>query len=288
MSHSRVTDYKRLEEEYASLMELLFNVVDSRRGVRISDDTRWLYETEILAAKLFNHLGTIRYLWHGTSLPVINSQPRNYVDHSSLSVLVRAAFETYLSFYYIYCDTVASNDEKQLRYRLWKLQALLDRQKFTCVTSRSSTVREQDVSIIAMLLAEIEGNSAFSSLPLKQQKLARKGEWRLGKSWADLAEIAGLDKKIFRDIYSYLCSYAHSGGLSALQIGQAVKSKDQMNLAGPSLHYGLMLMGHFIKSYTTIFPDTQSQLENNPELAKLSEKWQISWKEDEFLKGYNS
>jgi len=283
-----MTDYKQLEEEYASLMTLLFNVVDSRKGVRISDETRWLYETEVLAAKLFNHLGTIRYLWHGTTLPVINSQPRRYVDHSSLSVLVRAAFETYLSFYYIYCDTVASTDEKQLRYYLWRLQALHDRQKYPCVTEYHSKILEQDRNVIAYLSSKIDGNNAFSTLAPKKQKLAKKGQWRLDKSWADLAEIAGLNKQIFRHVYSYLSSYAHSGGLSALQIGQAVKNEDQMNLSSDSLWYVLMLMGNFINSYTHLFPDTQNQLDNHHELTKLSRKWQITWKEEAVLKVFNS
>ncbi len=275
-----MTDYKQLQEEYASLMTLFFNVVDSRAGVRISDETRWLYENEVLAVKLFNHLGSIRYLWYGTTLPVINLQPRNYVDHASLFVLVRAAFETYLSFYYIYCDTAASNDDKQLRYYIWKRQDLLARQKVPCATSSHVVVLDQDRTILAELLSKIESNAAFSSLAKNQQKLAKEGKWRLSRSWADLAEIAGFNKRAFSLVYSYLCSYAHSGGLSVLQIGQSVENADQMYLSGFSLQYGLILMGHFINSYTQLFPDTQNQLDSHPDLAKLSRKWQITWKED--------
>ena len=103
-------------------MELLCHVIHSNAGYKITDETRWLYDAHILAVKLFNHLGTLRYLWQGTVLPPIDGDTKFYVDHSSVSIVVRAAFENYLCFYYIYADATAAENLKKLRHNLWRLR----------------------------------------------------------------------------------------------------------------------------------------------------------------------
>jgi hypothetical protein len=277
----------QLDNEYLMLMELFFNVVDSRAGQRITDETRWLYETTALAAKLFNHLATIRHLWSGTHLPAIRGQPRQFVDHSSISVLVRSSFEAYLTYYYIYGDTQSSVDVRKLRYDIWKLGGLLDRQEFSCVSQEKAHILDGEKEVIANILSHIESNPAFRSLRANQQTDARKGRWRLNRSWLDLAQMAGFDRQVFKDVYSYLCSYAHSGGLSALQIGQARSQEDRLRLALHSKYYGILLMSHFIASYTELFPDARAQLNANPRAADLARRRALTWKELEFRKAFD-
>jgi hypothetical protein len=276
-----------LEKEYLELMSLFFMVVDCRRGQKIDQSNRWLYEAEVLGAKLFNHIVTALHLWHGTDINLPQDKPRIFVDHSSISVIVRAAFETYLTFYFIYCDSNSSIEERKLRYLIWRLRGFLDRQNFKVIRKESLPKIEQEKEIVFELLSEIESNLIYKDLPGQSKKLARKGEWRLNNTWAALADIAGFNPDVFRDVYSYLCSYSHSGGLSALQIGQAINVSDQQDLSRISLHYGLILMSHFVQSYNSIFPETGKILESNPELKGLASKWHITWKETEFLKPFS-
>jgi hypothetical protein len=137
------------------------------------------------------------------------------------------------------------------------------------------------------LLSKINSSSHFKALGVKAKKNALKGKWRLNLSWADLSAIAGFNKEIFRDVYSYLSSYSHSGGLSALQIGQAISPQEQKGLSVILMQYGLILMSHFIKSYNSLFPETKKNLKSKPEMEGLLEKWNINWNEEQFLKPFS-
>jgi hypothetical protein len=276
----------QLDTEYSVLMELLFHVVDSRAGQKITDETRWLYETEVLAVKLFNHLATIRHLWNGTSLPMIDGRPRQFTDHASVSVLIRAAFETYLTYYHIYGDTKSSADTRKLRHDVWQLRGLLDRQGFRIISKEKAPILAQEKELIAGIISGIQANPVFKSLGAKQQAKAKKGDWRLNQRWSDLAEKAGFHRQVFEDVYTYLCAYAHSGGLSALQIGKAISQEDQRRLTVHSKYYGILLMSHFIMSYTELFPDTKSLLDINADAAELARRRALTWNEPEFRKHF--
>jgi hypothetical protein len=282
----RQADSARLDEEYCMLMDLFWRVVDAGTGQEITDDTRWLRESQALAQKLLNHLATIWYLLHGTRFPVVGGAPRECVDHSSISVLVRAAFETYLSYYYIYGDVQASIDERRLRHGIWRLGGLLDRQGLTCVSRRHVPVLADDKKVLDHILSEIESNPAYASLSPSERKDATKGNWRLQRSWHDLAAIAGFDRQVFKDVYRYFCSYAHSGGWSIFQIDQAVSQQDQWKLAETAKYYGAMLMAHFVLSYTQLFPDRQSQLDADAQVADLARRRAMTWKEPSFRSAF--
>ena len=269
-------------------MDVFWRVVNAGAGQKMTEDTRWLYETEALALKLLNHLATIWYLLHGTRFPVVSGAARECVDYSSISVLVRAAFETYLGYYYIYSDTQASIDERKLRHSIWRLGGLLDRQRLTCISSRHAPVLEDDKKVVAGILSQIENNPAYMSLDSSKQKEARKGNWRLHCTWYDLAEIAGFDRPVFKDIYRYFCSYAHSGGWSILQISQAISQKDQWRLAVHAKYYGAMLMAHFVLSYVELFTDRKSLLIANARAAEIAHSRALTWKEPGFRKTFDS
>lgn len=189
-----MADPRQLDREYCQLMELFFHVVDSKAGQEVADDAAWFHDAENFAVKLFGHLGTIRHVWHGTNLPIIDGRPRQYVDHSSITVLVRAAFETYLCYYYIYGDIRCGIGTRRLRHDIWSLGGLLDRQNATSIMDHGMPVLEQDRQVISRLLSSIETNPAFQTLTPKQQKKAKSGIWKLDNRWVDLAEIAGFDR----------------------------------------------------------------------------------------------
>jgi hypothetical protein len=271
-----------LEQEYQRLMGLFFRTVDSMKD---TERDKWLSEVEVLAAKLFNHLDTIHYLRRGTALQLPGDQPRTYVDHSSISVITRAAFETYLTFNFIYCDYSVSIEKRQFRHSVWILKGFLDRQSFTVIRKEHLYKREVEKRMINDITATITNANIFAQLTEKQKRLATRGEWRGGKSWEDLSDIAGFNRVIFRDLYNYLSAYSHSGGHSALQIGQALSISQQRQLTNISLHLGLILMSHFIIAYRHLFPD-HNFIDSDDSLEHLLNKWHITWREAEFLKTF--
>jgi hypothetical protein len=75
--------------------------------------------------------------------------------------------------------------------------------------------------------------------------------------------------------------------LSGVQIGQAIAKADQKRLSNVSLHLGLLLISHFLFSYTALFPEARSALEGDKEGYALANKWFITWKEDGFKKSFS-
>lgn len=277
-----------VQHEYEKLLTVFYEVVDSKRGSKLSADEKWLFDAETLAVKLFYHLASILYLSHGTFLPVFSDRSLNFFDQASIKVLARASLETYLTFFYIYCDRNCNIEERKLRHLLWKLSSSTDRQGFNLISEKAVEALQVEKQVMDKMLAEIEENPFFLAMEEKSRKKARKGEWRLGKSWSDLADLAGFAKQTFRTVYRYLCSYAHSGGLSGTQIGQAITIVDQKRLSILPLHLGLLLMSHFLFSYTAFLPETRKVLESDEDGYSLANKWLITWKEDGFKKTFSS
>lgn len=276
-----------IRSEYTKLITVFYETVDSKRGTKLAETDKWLFDAETLAVKLFYHLASILHLTSGTVLPSFDGRRLTLFDHASINVLARAAFETYLTFFFIYCDPNCSIEEHRFRHLLWKLSAPLDRREFNVVSETGLEKLAVEKQVIEKLLAEVKISEAFLALEEKLRKKASRGEWRLNKSWSDLASIAGFEKRTFKTMYSYLCSYAHAGGLSGLQIGQAISTDDQKELSTISLHYGLILISHFLFSYTSLFPDSREVLERNEQGYMLANKWLITWKEDGFRKFFS-
>jgi hypothetical protein len=276
------------ENDFLRLMQLFYVVGDSIRSIGIDSDNRWLYEADVFSAKLVYHIGTLHYLSKGTPLPIFVEKDKGYVDHSSIAVLVRAAFETYLTFNYIYCDPSVTTNEKQFRHLVWRIGGLRDRQKFIIIRPENRPKIEAEKVLLDKLVSQLESATIYQGLGSKAQKAARSGDWRYRKYWPDLAEIAGFNIEVFRNVYSYLCSYAHSGGLSAIQIGQAIAISDQRRLTGVCLHFGMILMSHFILRFSDLFDEAKDAFEKSGELKDLAFKWETTWNEEGFLKPFSS
>lgn len=273
--------------EYTKLITVFYAIVESKRGTTLPANDKWLYDTEILAVKLYYHLSSILHLSFGTVVPGREDHKSTFFDHASMNVLARAALETYLTFFFIYGDSSSSIEERRFRHSVWKLSAPTDRQGFNVVSEAAVQALAVEKQYIEKMLREIEENPVFLAMKETLRKKARKGEWRLGRGWADLAEIAGFAKQTFKTFYNYLCSYAHAGGLSGVQIRQAITKADQESLSNVSLHLGLLLMSHFLFSYTALFPETRSVLKGDEEGYALANKWFITWKEEGFKKAFS-
>ena len=261
--------------DYLALLELYVLMVDCLKGKEVSEHLIWKTDTQPIASKLFFHLGSLFYLWQGTSLPALAGNKIGYVDFASIALLARSAFETYLTFYYIFVAAPTSA-EKQFRHTVWKLGGLLDRQRFTTLSEVGKRKIESEAKHIERLREEIVSHPLYAGLSVKHQKDSRDGKWRFGNSWLRLAEIAGSNKAYFTNLYSYLSSYAHSGYLGVLQVSQAETKDVQQMLSEMSVSVGLIVSSHFIFAYTNLFPETRIVIESHPNLKLVAESWYIS------------
>ena len=254
----------KYENEYILLLDFLVRLVASRKGLPLNEETRWSGDTQHVAAKFQMHLGSLFYLTRSTKLPQLGGYDISYIDYPSLFVLARAAYETYLTFNFIFvapCDTA----EKKLRHRVWELGALVDRQKFPVTEAENISKMESEKEILDTLRQEILSDDVYASLHPEKQKEARRGNWQLGYHWADLAEFAGLDRDEFKAEYKFLCSYAHTGNLSVFQMSQGSDAKTQTEMAETNLGLALGIMAHFISDYIRVYPSTADLFKQFPE-----------------------
>src|SRR5665648_32002 len=259
-------------DEFARLLGIYVHAAQSMQGREFSGSEAWVVEAEHLALKLVYHLASLLYLRPGTRLSISGTE-MHFFDFPSAAVLCRSAFETYLTFSYIFISP-CSDDERQLRHLVWNLGGLFDRQRSAPETDEACAVLTGERQQIQDLLKEIGRNDAFLALPPKRQKEARRGQWRFDKGWADLADMAGKNKKYFASLYAYLSSHTHSGYLSAMQIGQADDKQTQSALCEPYIGIGLTLLSHFLTDYGTLFPPVAEAIERNPDDKRLVDLWQ--------------
>lgn len=267
------------------MLDIFARCTKALKGKTFSHDRAWLVDAEILALKLFFHIGSVFKLQEGTALPKIAKVNPNYVDFPSISTLSRAAIETFLCFHFIYIQP-SSMEEKEFRHDLWKLGGFLDRQRFMATTDEGRAILIEEKKLSEELKQKIENNPIYAQLPQPRQKDALKGKWRLGRQWVDIAESSGTHKHYFVSLYAYLSSFAHSGHLGILQLSQATERHVQASLGNFYTHVSLTLMSHFIISYCELFEEVRLFFESNEDYKRIVRTYYVlaeDW--ERFLNG---
>jgi hypothetical protein len=256
---------KDWNSQYLLMLDIFVKCVDAVKGKSVEAGMSWQADTQPLAKKFFFHLGTAFKLQEGTflHLPSVGQFP--FIDFPAISILVRSALESYLTFQFIFVQP-NSIEEKRFRHTVWAYSGLRDRQRFKLTTKEGYEKLESEKPRIENLKRQIHDSSFYAELPKDLKKKVMKGGrgWRLGKQWNEIAEASGTHREYFVSLYSYLSSYAHSGYLSVLQLSQAQTERDQQSLCSVYTFVGLALMSHFIIAYCGQFKEAQAVLEANP------------------------
>lgn len=257
--------------EYDELLHLVVELVEAQAGISIPSDHAWLNDTQVLSKKLFEHLLTLKMLTEPIDVTGDDGKLFSLVAHCSVNVLVRAAFETYLVLNFVYGPD--SRDEARFRHLCWRIGGLVDRQRLHTTLDKHKDVQEEELATLTNLKKQVEAAVQFGALPAKKRKLVLGGNWRAGRSWRDLAIMAGFHETYFQNTYGYLCGYAHSSYASAIQVRTADAISDQRRLAESMAQIGLVIMAHFSHFYPTVFPTSQPLVDSLAEKQKLAEKW---------------
>lgn len=261
------------EADYSILLDLFFELVESQAEKKFEPGQEWMNDAQVLAKKLYQHLISMRLIAEGTTVERDGNPKTSFVDHASVKVVARAALETYLVFYYIYGNHDHSLSE--FRHKIWRIGGLADRQKIHPISEKVREVLALDQKHLDKLRSEIEGSPHLEGCKPRQKRNLLAGKWRSGISWADIGTSAGFHENYFKSIYGYLCGYAHSSYLSALQVGQAESIKEQQMLTQSILGVGIVLMAHFAFFYSTVFTSAEDILSANPDAKGVAEKWRL-------------
>ena len=262
------------EADYAVLQNLMVNLVQSRAGRPINPGQAWLNDAQTLARKMFEHLASLRALTNVQRVEIDETHSFEFIDHSSIKVVARAGFETYLVFFFIFGGSDRSLSE--FRHKIWRYGGLADRQKSRATSAQARKIQAAEKMEMDRLKPEIEASSHLGTYSRDAAKKILKGEWRGSNSWTTLSRYAGFHENYFRDIYGYLCGYSHASYISAMQVGQAQSLDDQRELASACIGIGVVLIAHFVRSYTELFDDTKLVLDADRRAKAAVERWGFS------------
>ena len=206
------------EDDLKVLIAHAIKVGQSLKGVEIPKGNGRIKFIEPLFKKTIDHIISAFFLYSGKGL-ILNDKIYSSVDFPSIAVLTRAAIETYLTFNYIFINP-EDQDEEDFRFLCWDLAGIVERENYPVRNVHSKKVHSDEQVIKSRLVKELENNKIFKNLPSRGRRNIIEGNWRNKKGWATLAKEAKLLPNDFKHIYSHICSYAHSGRLSIIQIQQ--------------------------------------------------------------------
>lgn len=256
------------EEEYIRLLAALLHVGEASKGLPAGEDNRIL-DAEGLAQKCVLHASSALYLLRSTTLPEIGA---SFFDPASVNVLGRATLEAFLVFHYVFVMP-SSESEKDFRYFSWVLADLLERQNYPVQSPKGKKLLEDESKQIHSLKTKLQNNPCFRKLTPKQQKrLLNDGVWRFS-GWTEIALSAGLNQTHANAFYRHLCSYAHAGSLSVLQLRQAQTAETQRSLCAATIGVVMITMAYMARAYCAVFPKSQVALQQNQCAALLVDQW---------------
>lgn len=231
----------------------------------------WQKYSEILLIKFCNHGLSALSLFKGL---VLKSEyydeelsGKFIMDKASIKVILRAQLETFLMYHYIYVN-VPDDDLKRLRYLAWVYSGLIQRQKFPAKTEFGKAQLQKDKTALIQFAKDIQSLQSFEKLTANQQKsLIENGSGKLFKRWSDIFSETGFgENHIFSIMYNFWSMYAHSEGVSAIQLSsEALKYNSKDPDAFSDLHSMKMLVCSMIIVLIEKYKVAKNRYESLPE-----------------------
>lgn len=251
-------------KEFHNLVDTLLYLNETLR-LEKTQIKSWQKYSETLLFKFSLHALTLHDILSGMILKS-NYFPKEIngakvIDISSAKVVLRSQIETLLMYYHIYINP-KDDDEKQLKYYAWIYSALLQRSKFPAATAQGKVQQSKDKEYIDKIKITIQGLASFNKLSQKQQAaLLDSGSGKLFNHWATILNETGFtDKHAISIMYTYLSMYAHSEGLSAIQLDSG-KFKYEENKADANLdlHTSKLLVCLMISALVQLFEPVENK-----------------------------
>ena len=122
-------------QELEILLNFYIQVGNSIAGKKIEGQEGIKY-AEAIAKKTFLHITSAYSLMKGLKVNFTDDTYIEFIDHSSIAVLVRSALESYITFNHLF---ISSKDviEKDFRFHCWDLFGFIERQNFNAESEDS-------------------------------------------------------------------------------------------------------------------------------------------------------
>lgn len=219
----------------------------------------WKTYSETVIIKICFHFSSLFKLFKGTELPF--KQTKNQViifDEPSIFSLFRTITENYLTFYYLFIDSI-SDEEKHFRFLIYEYCGIHQRQSFPATTNETKQKLKAESEHLNKLRTAIESSIFFKKIDKNIQKKIIRGVQPRLKKWADLMIESKLKLGYDSNLYGFKSSYSHTEFLSLLQIRSGNYGYIQGKRKG---HFVLfiahMLISRIIIDLKNLFPSVKN------------------------------
>lgn len=259
-------------DDLEHLTYLTFQLIDSEAGKPNTQESNWKNDAQVMCTKIFKHIASVQQLYQGSHFDYGQGESFEYIDVSSVAVLVRTAFESYLTFHYVFINSDPAVTE--YRHKSWRLAGLVDRSRLLANTDATKLILAQEAIAIQQIITELEAHPHHQTHAPKRGKSILEGKWKPADGWKHLSEEAEIHPTYFRDIYNGLSNHAHGSYISALQIRDTNDIDAQRKFAAGFLNCGALILAHLIHSYVALFPDSAKILIES-EAGEIASAWYV-------------
>lgn len=261
-------------DDFPRLLSKFEHLIEVARCSPFTKENAWKAHGQLLLIKAYCHLKSIALL-AGPTMGTDSSTPA-YLDHGSIAVLGRSAYETYVLFNFIFLEPDPGT--REFRHQVWRLSGLMSRTKLNrpkaLPPERLEQIKEEEQELLR-LKEVVTSSTYFSGLGENTQRNVRKGEGvRLGAALIDLAVNAGLPRKYASDMYTHFCNYSHAGAISAFQISETLNNGTSLIMVRANVAFCCVLLTRIILAYTEFFEVVDSVVAADSELTELLALWQ--------------
>lgn len=258
-------------KEYQVLCDTLIYIHEAIAEEKV-EVLYWQKTSEALFYKFLFHGMTLQQILKGVEIESdyykAEFEGKPITDISSAKTVFRAQFEAFLMYHHIYVNPT-SDSLKELRYNAWIYSSLMQRQDFPATTDFAKRGKAKDLVELEKLKEIIVKLDAYQGLTEKQQKsLLSKGSGKLFSHWAAILNETGFDANSnLYVIYTLLCIYAHSEGLSIIQLNSG-DGDDKKAQGRIDIHHAKILACLMINSIKGLYKVVEKRYETLPEQVR--------------------
>lgn len=261
-------------DDFPKMLRKLGDLIQVAKAIPVNAENAWKAHGQLLLIKTFVHLSSISTLAQ-SAIGTSGQTNHRYIDHGSIAVLGRSAYETYVLFNFIFLEQ--DRDLRIFRHQVWRLSGLQSRAKLNRPKTLPLAVIaqiEREEQELTRLQGVVTSSPYFAELDSQTQRNVRRGDGvRLGAALIDLAVEAGLPRLYSSDMYTHFCNYSHAGAISVFQIQEALNNGTSPILARANIGFCCILLAQIIKAYAEFFDEIDAAVSSDSELRDLLAMW---------------
>lgn len=253
-----IEKYKVELEELEYFYKLIFNISNSISGKQV-ESLREEHGSFILV-KFGLTLGSIIKLLPDSFL---SDNEIKIWDISSVSILARSLYETYLIYYYLCIEEIPA-DIRKLRELIWEYHAGKEREKMLkTIESRNPELSKIETEN-TRILDNLNKNSIFKVLDKNLQERVCRGEKYRLSSNKEIAENTGIKAEYFSAIYKFFSCYVHTSCFSIQQLIESTRDKSgYIQLFITTVKYCQVCSLFIIRDTLKLFPESKLLIPEN-------------------------